>query len=59
MSVDEEIEVIETTIYYLESIIKDLKGTYFSDKIGAYEEDIVELQQRLDELEEAQAREYE
>lgn len=58
-SVDEEIELIETTISYLESAISELKeNPYFRYKIDSLEEDIYELKERLYELEEIQAREW-
>ena len=59
MPVDEEIELIETTISYLESAISELKeNPYFRYKIEGLEEDIYELKERLYELEEIQEREW-
>lgn len=59
MSVEEEIELIETTISYLETIIDELKeNPYFRYKIAGYEDDILEFNERLRELEEIQEREW-
>ena len=59
MPVDEEIELIETTISYLESAISELKeNPYFRYKIASLEDDICELKERLCELEEIQVREW-
>lgn len=59
MSVDEEIELIESTISYLESAIEELReNPYFAYKIASLEEDIYELRERLTELEELQTREW-
>ena len=59
MPVDEEIELIETTISYLESAIEELReNPYFRYKIDSLEEDIYELKERLSELEELQEREW-
>lgn len=60
LSVDEEIENIETIISYFESAISELKeNPYFSYKIASVEEDIQELTERLEELENIQSREWE
>lgn len=59
MPVDEEIELIESTISYLESAIAELReNPYFAYKIASLEEDIYELRERLTELEELQEREW-
>lgn len=59
MSVDEEIELIETTISYLESAISELRECeYFSYKIDSFEDDIREMQEKLDELEQKQSNEW-
>lgn len=58
-SVDEEIELIESTISYLELAISELKeNPYFCYKIASLEDDIYELRERLHELEEIQDREW-
>ena len=59
MDVTEEIELIETTISYLESAIEELREyPYFSYKIAGLEDDICDLKERLNELEEIQEREW-
>ena len=59
MDVSEEIELIETTISYLESAVNELReNPYFRYKIESLEEDIYELKERLHELEEIQDREW-
>lgn len=59
MDASEEIELIETTISYLESAINELKeNPYFRYKIASLEDDIYELKERLHELEEIQEREW-
>lgn len=59
MEVSEEIELIETTISYLESAICELReNPYFRYKIASLEDDIYELKERLHELEEIQEREW-
>ena len=59
MEVSEEIELIETTISYLESAIEELReNPYFRYKIASLEDDIYELKERLHELEEIQDREW-
>ena len=59
MDVTEEIELIETTISYLESAIEELREyPYFSYKIEGLEDDIYDLKERLNELEEIQEREW-
>lgn len=58
-SVDEEIELIESTISYLELAISELnENPYFKYKIASLEDDIYELKERLHELEEIQDREW-
>ena len=59
MEVSEEIELIETTISYLESAIDELReNPYFRYKIEGLEDDINDLKERLYELEEIQEREW-
>ena len=59
MEVSEEIELIETTISYLESAIDELReNPYFRYKIEGLEDDIHDLKERLYELEEIQEREW-
>lgn len=59
MAVDEEIELIETTISYLESAINEIQySEYFSYKAEIYREEIRELEEKLDELEQIQCEEW-
>lgn len=59
MAIDEEIELIETTISYLESAINEiLDSEYFSYKAETYREEIRELEEKLDELEAIQCKEW-
>ena len=59
MDATEEIELIESIISDLESAISELQEVpYFRYKIDSWEEDIIELRERLDELEELQSREW-
>ena len=59
MSVDEEIEVIESVISFIESAINDLRMIpYMSYKVDSLLEDLDELQEKLCELEEIQLKEW-
>ena len=59
MAVDEEIELIETTISYLESAISEIQDSeYFSYKVEVYKDEIRELEEKLDELEAIQCKEW-
>jgi tetrahydromethanopterin S-methyltransferase subunit G len=59
MDLYDEIEKIEYIIAEIHSIISELKGySYFEYKIAGYEDDLRELNERLEELEELQSKEY-
>lgn len=59
MNIGDEIEIIETTISYLESAISELQQcSYFGHKIDSLREDISELEERLSELETLQDKEW-
>ena len=59
MGVDEEIEVIENVIADIESAISEVKYCrYFEDKIACWEDDLRDLNARLEELEAIQNAEW-
>ena len=56
MSVDEEIEKIESIIADIESAISEAKDCeYFEYKVSGWEEDLSDLNERLQELEQQQS----
>lgn len=59
MAVDDEIEVIENVIADIKSAISEIEGcSYFEDKISCWEEDLRDLNARLEELEAIQNAEW-
>lgn len=59
IDLEEEIDHLESVLSNLESTIGELQDvSYFEHLKGAYEDDIVEIQQRLDELYELQNEQY-
>lgn len=59
MDYESEIDHLESVISNLESTIGELQDvSYFEHLKGAYEDDIFEIQQRLDELYELQNEQY-
>jgi len=55
MRIDEEIEKIESIMADIQSAISECKDyAYFEYKVGAWEEDLAELGERLQELESKQ-----
>lgn len=58
MQVDREIETLENIIADIESAIDEVKHcSYFEEKIACWEDDLRDLNARLMELEEIQAKE--
>ena len=56
---ESEIEKLESALSNLESTVGELQDVpYFEHLKGAYEDDIYEIQQRLDELYELQNEQY-
>ena len=59
MNVDDEIDAIENIIADLESAISEIKYCrYFEDKIASWEDDLRDLNARLEELEAIQNAEW-
>lgn len=59
MDYESEIDHLESVLSNLESTVGELQDVpYFEHLKGAYEDDICEIQQRLDELYELQNEEY-
>ena len=59
MGIDEEIEVIENIIANIESAISEVKHCeYFEEKISCWEDDLRELNERLEELQAIQSEEW-
>lgn len=59
MDYESEIEKLESAISNLESTIGELQDvSYFEHLIGSYEDDIFEIQQRLEELYVSQNEQY-
>ena len=59
MGVDEEIEVIESIISNIESAISEVRHCeYFEEKISCWEDDLRELNERLEELQTIQNEEW-
>ena len=56
---ESEIDALESVLSNLESTVGELQDVpYFEHLKGAYEDDIFEIQQRLDELYEMQNEQY-
>ena len=59
MEVDKEIETIENAIADIESAISEIKYcSYFEDKISCWQDDLKDLNERLEELEAKQNAEW-
>ena len=59
MDYEEEIDHLESALSNLESAIGELQDvSYFEHLKGAYEDDVYEIQQRLEELYEMQNEQY-
>jgi hypothetical protein len=59
MDYESEIDHLESVLSNLESTVGELQDVpYFEHLKGAYEDDMAEIQQRLDELYELQNEEY-
>ena len=60
MDIDQEVELIENVISNIESAISEVKHcSYFEDKISCWEDDLRELNERLEELQAMQSAEWE
>lgn len=60
MDIDQEIEVIESIIADIESAISEVKHcSYFEEKASCWEDDLRELNERLEELQTMQSAEWE
>ena len=59
MDIDQEVELIESIIADIESAISHVKHCdYFEDKISCWEDDLRELNERLEELQAIQSEEW-
>ena len=59
MDIDQEVELIESIIADIESAISNVKHCdYFEDKISCWEDDLRELNERLEELQAIQSEQW-